>query len=47
MIMFRDLRVDEEMFTNLDCEIVARLSEKYRSTNISKLCSVLRRVKHE
>ena len=44
-LLYEDLRIDEESIRNLDCGIVELLNEKYHTTNIKKLCTLLRRLK--
>lgn len=43
VLIFDDLRVDKDEFMTLDLEKVAYLSNKYGSTNIKKLSTLLRR----
>ena len=39
-----DLRIDDEDLKNLDVDRISEYSEAYRTTNIRKLCSLLRRI---
>lgn len=42
-MLFSDLRIDEEVFNNLNVDKIERLSELYRSTNIDLLARYMRR----
>lgn len=44
ILLQEDLRIEEAELRKLDGEIVAMLSEKYHSTNVKKLASLLRRL---
>ena len=44
ILLQEDLRIEEAELRKLDGEIVAILSEKYHSTNVKKLASLLRRL---
>ena len=47
IMLFSDLRFDEEEFYKLDVDKIEKLSELYHSTNIKLLATYLRRDKHE
>ena len=47
IMLFDDLRIDEEEFYNLDVSKIEKLSELYHSTNVSLLAKFLRRNKNE
>jgi len=47
IMLFDDLRIDEEEFYNLDAKKIEKLSELYHSTNVSLLAKFLRRNKNE
>lgn len=42
-MLFNDLRIDEEVFNNLNVDKIERLSELYHSTNIDLLARYMRR----
>ena len=42
-MLFNDLRIDEEIFNNLNVDKIERLSELYHSTNIDLLARYMRR----
>lgn len=46
-LLFEDLRIDEIALSRLNADTVAMLSERYHSTNVKKLVTVLRRLHHE
>ena len=46
-LLVQDLRIDEDALRNLDLRAITDLSEKYGSTNIRKLCTLLRRMQNE
>ena len=46
-LLSEDLRVDEDGLHSLDYRTIEKLSEKYRATNIRKLCTILRRMQNE
>ena len=43
-LLYDDLRIEESELQKLNLEIVADLSGKYHSTNVKKLCALLRRL---
>ena len=43
-LLYEDLRIEESVLYTLDCDIVARLCDRYRTTNIKKLSTLLRRL---
>ena len=45
-LLFEDLRIDPDILRTLHYETILFLSEKYQTTNIRKLCTVLRRINH-
>ena len=45
-LLTEDLRIEESELRNLDSDNVFRYSEAYRTTNIKKLCTLLRRIKN-
>ena len=46
-LLMQDLRIDEDALRRLDLRAITDLSEKYGSTNIRKLCTLLRRMQNE
>lgn len=46
-LLFDDLRLDENEFKKMNLNVISDLGNKYHSTNIKKLYSVLRREKNE
>ena len=47
IMLFSDLRIDEEVFDTLRIDIVEKLSKLYHSTNVNLLVRYLRRKKNE
>ncbi|CEM63411.1 type IV toxin-antitoxin system AbiEi family antitoxin domain-containing protein [Treponema phagedenis] len=43
-LLFDDLRIEESELRNLNKKTIAELQDKYRATNIKKLCTLLRRL---
>lgn len=46
-MLFEDLRIDAKEYQKLNVDIIIELSEKYHSTTIKKLASMLRRYQDE
>ncbi len=46
-LMFDNLRIDEKAFRDLDCQILEKLSAKYKSTNLRLLNKMVRRISDE
>ena len=47
IMLFSDLRFDEDEFNKLDVDKIEKLSDLYHSTNVKLLAGYLRRKKHE
>jgi len=47
LLLTEDLRIDEDALKELDADKVCKYSPAYRTTNIKKLCSLLRRLRYE
>jgi len=45
-LLTEDLRIDESEMRKLDNSLIEELSGRYHSTNVKRLCSLLRRLKH-
>lgn len=43
-LLFEDMRIDETEFSKLKLEDIILLEQKYRSTNVQKLCRLMRRL---
>lgn len=46
-MLFDDIRMEESELQKLDMEKIVFLSERYHSTNIRKLVTILKRMQHE
>ncbi|MCD7822680.1 MAG: hypothetical protein LUG86_01470 [Oscillospiraceae bacterium] len=46
-LLFDDLRIDEDELMKLDLGEIERMAGSYHSTNITKLCTTLRRLRNE
>ena len=44
VLLFEDLRIDDEALENLDRDLIVAFGEKYHSTNVKKLAAFLRRL---
>jgi hypothetical protein len=43
-MLFEDLRIEEDDLRELNRDVILKLQEKYHTTNIKKLCTLMRRL---